>query len=340
MPHRNPVTLRDVSVASGFSTFTVSRALSGLSGISEETRAVVRRVARELGYVPNQQAQRLKRGTSTTIGVLTANSENPFYAKLVNGFEDIVIPAGFHTIISDATDHGIHSPKRESKFLEQLLEQRVAGIALTYHPSESQLQRLVDWPMPLVFIDAFPPKAHPDLSSVVVDGEQISYEVGKHFEAHGYRDWMFLGHPREWSTRMGRQRGFARAAEECGAHLTIVEGRNHASEAAESVLDSIAQRGRPPRAIFAANEPLVIGTLRALRMLNLSVPGDVALVGYDETDWAEFAAPALTLVDQSISRIGRIGGMRLLAQLVADSTTDFPPAPVPELIVRDSCGPH
>ena len=334
-------TLRDVSAEAGFSVFTVSRALSGLSGVSEETRQHVLATAERVGYVANQPAQRLKRGGSTTVGVLTANNANPFYSTLVNGFEEILIPAGYHCIVSDSTDHGEYSPQRESLFLDELLQQRVAGVALTYPPSPEQLQRLVDWSMPMVFMDAYAPEDHQDIPSVVVDGEEVSYEVGRHFAEHGYRDWMFLGHPETWLTRVRRQAGFARAAEEFEAQLQIVEGRNDSADAARAVLEAVQARGSAPRAIFAANEPLVIGTLRALRELRLSVPDDVALIGYDETQWAEFAAPPLSLVDQGISQIGEIAG-RLLVERLTDGAVaaTTPSTPEPKLIIRDSCGSH
>jgi LacI family transcriptional regulator len=336
----SPPTLHDVSIAAGFSTFTVSRALAGLPGVSDKTRKHVIATARELGYVANQPARRLKQGSSTTIGVLTANNANPFYSTLVNGFEDIVIPAGYHCIISDSTHHGEHSPTRESLFLEDLLQQRVAGVALTYQPAEQQLRRLLDWPLPVVFMDSYPPAAHRDTPFVVVDGENISYEVGRHFADHGYNDWMFLGHPESWSTREGRQRGFSSAARDHGARLEIVEGRNDPDEAAQAVLQAIRARDEPPRAIFAANEPLVIGTLRALRELGLSIPSDVALIGYDETQWAEFTNPALTVVDQSIAQIGEIAGMRLLEMITENPSDDLPSVREPVLVIRDSCGAH
>lgn len=336
----SPPTLHDVSIAAGFSTFTVSRALAGLPGVSDKTREHVIATAHALGYVANQPARRLKRGSSTAIGVLTANNANPFYSTLVNGFEDIVVPAGYHCIVSDSTDHGEHSPLRESLFLEDLLQQRVAGVALTYQPAEQQLARLLDWPLPVVFMDSYPPAAHRDTPFVVADGEGISYEAGRHFAEHGYDDWMFLGHPESWSTREGRQRGFSNAARDFGARLEIVEGRNDPAEAAQAVLRAIESRGTPPRAIFAANEPLVIGTLRALRELNLSIPSDVALIGYDETQWAEFANPALTVVDQSIARIGEIAGMRLLGLMTDGLSEDIPSASEPVLVIRDSCGSH
>lgn len=336
----SPVTLRDVSVASGFSTYTVSRALSSLPGVSEKTRAHVVATARDLGYVANQPARRLKQGASTTIGVLTANNANPFYSELVNGFEDVVIPAGYHCIVSDSTHHGEHSATRESRFLEDLLQQRVAGVALTYPPDDEQLRRLIEWPLPLVFMDSNAPAIYPDAPSVVVDSEEVSFEVGRHFAEHGYDDWMFLGHPRSWSTREDRQRGFTRAAKRFGAALEVVEGRNAPSDAANALISAIEARGHAPRAIFAANEPLVIGALQALRSLRLSVPDDVALIGYDETEWAQFANPALTLVDQSIARIGEIAGMQMLEQVGGHDNTLIPAVPTARLIVRDSCGTH
>lgn len=347
-PIDGPPTLRDVSAATGFSIYTVSRALRNLSGVSEEARARVLAAAAELGYVPNRSAQTLKRRSSTTIGILTANNANPFYSTLVNGFEDVVVRAGYHCIVSDATDHGEYSRERESRFLEDLLQQRVAAVALTYEPREDQLQRLLEWQVPLVFMDSHPPRDRPDVPSVVVDGEGVSFEVGEHFAAHGCRDWLFVGHPTTWSTRGRRQSGFSRAAERFGARLTVVEGHNDPADSAKAVFDAFKGRDEPFDAVFAANEPLVIGTLRALRSIGLSVPGDVALIGYDEFDWAEFSAPRMTVVDQEITLIGRAAGERVLFEIdrrgkpagAGPEWDPQQPQPRARLIVRDSCGAH
>jgi LacI family transcriptional regulator len=342
-PIEGPPTLRHVSAASGYSTYTVSRALSNLSGVSEETRTLVLKAAAELGYVPNRMAQSLKRGASTTIGVLTANNANPFYSTLVNGFEEVVVPTGFHCIVSDATDRGHYSVDRESRFLDDLLQQRVAGVALTYPPTAWQMDRLLDWSMPIVFMDSYAPATHPDVPSIVVDSEPASFAVGEHFAQHGYFDWLFVGHPKTWSTRARREAGFNRAAREFGAQLSVIEGHNDSSDADEAVFNHIRHLKVPPRAIFAANEPLVIGTLRALRRLGLSIPDDVAVIGYDEYEWAEFASPALTVVDQSVRDIGRMAAEQLLSEISTGSTTVPRPGRAlaePTLIVRDSCGGH
>jgi LacI family transcriptional regulator len=336
-------TLKDVSAATGFSTYTVSRALADLPGVSEKTRLFVREAAAEVGYVPNRLAQTLKQKSSSAIGFLTANNSNPFYSALVNAFEEVVIPQGFHCIVSDATDHGHYSEERESRFLENLLEQRVAGVALTYQPTGAQMRRLSDWGLPVVFVDSNAPAGHPEIPAVFADGEDVSFAVGMHFFEHGYMDWLFVGHPTTWPTRITREKGIRRAARVTGARLTVIEGHNDTDDAEAAVERYLGSVATPPRAIFVGNEPLLTGAMRALRKARLRVPEDVALIGYDAFAWAELLTPAITLVDQGIEKMGRLAGDRMLYEInrangvEAGSTpsVDLPPS---RLIIRESCG--
>jgi LacI family transcriptional regulator len=336
-------TLKDVSAATGFSTYTVSRALADLPGVSEKTRLFVREAAAEVGYVPNRLAQTLKQKSSSAIGFLTANNSNPFYSALVNAFEEVVIPQGFHCIVSDATDHGHYSEERESRFLENLLEQRVAGVALTYQPTSVQMRRLSDWGLPVVFVDSNAPADHPDIPAVFADGEDVSFAVGMHFFEHGYMDWLFVGHPTTWPTRITREKGIRRAARATGARLTVIEGHNDIDDAQAAVERYLGSVATPPRAIFVANEPLLTGAMRALRKAELRVSEDVALIGYDSFAWAELLTPAITLVDQGIEKMGRLAGARMLYEInrangVEAGDTPSVNLPPSRLIIRESCG--
>lgn len=339
-------TLKDVAAATGFSTYTVSRALNGMSGVSEETRAVILEAAAEMRYVPNRVAQNLRQRPSTTIGVLTANSANPFYAHLIRGFESVTLPEGFHCVVSDATEDGEYSEERERFFLEDLLQQRVAGITLTYQPTEETLSRIVEWGIPTVFMDSVPMEGFTQLPHVVADSYGASREMGLHFAEHGLRRWLFVGHPRSWVTRARREEGFLAAARECGADVKVLEGRNRSSASRQAVRSHIEEFGVPD-AIFSANEPILLGVLNALRDLGLRVPEDVALASYDDFEWAQFVDPAITVVDQNVEQIGRAAGVKMLEEIAsknddvaaierfANASEDLAP---PRLVLRQSCG--
>jgi DNA-binding LacI/PurR family transcriptional regulator len=227
------VTLKRVAQEAGVSVYSASRALNGLDGVSDATRARVRAVAKDLGYVPNRTAQMLRGEGTRTVGILTAKSENVYYAKLVAGIEDVVRPAGYHTLTADATDGEAYSQRREAEFIETMLELRVAAVILSYRIRSENLVRLLERQIPVVFVDCTPPDEFSHLPSAMGNGEDISRDVGRHFAEHGYRNWAFLGHTAGWPTREGRQRGLTTAAAEAEATLQIIEGWNSIETARE-----------------------------------------------------------------------------------------------------------
>ena len=334
-------TLKDVSAGAGVSLFTVSRALSGHSGVAQATRERVRRVAEDLGYVANQHARSLKGQHSQVIGVLVASKQNQYYATLVGAIEEAVEMHGYTCAVADAVMNGIYLPEREDRIIEWLIEQRVAAVVLTYAVAEENIARLAIWDIQVLFADCLPPASHASLPSVTTDNSGASLAVGRHFANLGYRDWCFVGHAKNWNTREPRQRGFEAAAQACGATICVVEGGNDAEIARRGVTALWARLapGSRPQAIYASNTVLLKGVLLALRDLNLIVPRDVAVVAFDDFDWATLLSPPLTVIDQHIALIGRTAGSQILALLgETHGNAGSNVIVAPTLIVRESCG--
>jgi LacI family transcriptional regulator len=334
-------TLKDVSVAADVSVFTASRALVDHPCVAEPTRLRVHEAAARLGYVANRSARNLKGGASRTLGILTANNANLFYARLIKSVEKVVHAAGLHCYEVDAVEDGEYRIERENKFVETLLENRVAGILLTYIPKLENLRTLSAWRLPLVFIDCEPPEGFGRFPSIMSDNRVGSLLVGRHFDFHGYKSWLFVGHTAAWTSRRARESGFREAAQECGASVEVVEAGNDRSTAFEAVRQFFEARPKSqwPRALYASNEPLLNGALGALRALNIQTPGEVAVIGFDDFDWASLIDPPMTTVDQHIEELGRMAGEEMLALLEAESG----PVAVrrltqPTLCLRQSCG--
>lgn len=335
------VTLKRVAIEADVSVYSASRALNGLGGVSEDTRARVISVADQLGYVPNQAAQSLRGKDARTVGILTANSANVYYAALVAGIEDVVRPLGYHTLATDATDGEVYSQRREAQFVETMLQLRVAAVVLSYRIREENLAKLTARRIPVVFVDCTPPDDYPDLPFAMSDGESISREVGQHFASHGYRHWGFLGHSAGWPTREARERGFAAAAAEIGASLSIIEGVN-SIESAERAMDEFLSTppARQLDALYCSNERLLNGAVRALRRRGIRVGKDVGLIGFDDFDWAPTLETPFTVVDQGTRQIGRRAGALVLVSTGDDGAAAASPMPAPVLVIRESCGSH
>lgn len=341
--------MKDVSEAAQVSLFTVSRAMTGGDGISATTRAHVLEVADRLGYIPNQLARGLRGGTTKTVGVLTANTNNHYYATLVNAIERAVQRDGYHCMVMDAVLDGFFSADREGEIVADLLEHQIAAVVLIYPISDENLTLLRSRGVEILFVDTLPPDGFEQCSSVISDNHGGARALGEHLAGHGYRGpWATVAFTATYSSRVGRVGGFEAAARDAGVEVDVIEGSNDARASHAAVLayldDKLQQGERLPRAIFCGNELLLQGTLRALADRGLRVPWDVAIVSYDDFDWAPYVEPAITVIDQRIDELGSLAGGRLLHSLEsrrngggAQTTGDRIVVPA-ELIVRRSCG--
>ncbi|AYM19945.1 LacI family DNA-binding transcriptional regulator [Agrobacterium tumefaciens] len=317
----NRPTLKEVSSAAGVSVFTASRALADKSGVSAATRDMVVRTAARLGYELNLPASNLRGTKSRCIGILTANSANGFYSRLVGAIQRDVLSAGYTCFVSDAVDQGAYDIARETIFIRALLQQRVAGLVLTYVPTAASLDLLKTWRIPVVFVDCTPPSGFSPSSSVICDGFTASFDVGMRFSQIDRHRWLFVGHSPTWASRASREAGIRCAAHQCRSQLSIVEGGNDVTIAHNRVaafLNACAP-DELPDALFATNEPLLNGSLRAIREAGLRVPDDIAVVGYDDFEWAEQLSPSISVVDQKVEAMGKAAAERILADLVGES---------------------
>jgi LacI family transcriptional regulator len=336
-------TLRDVSSHAGVSTYTASRALSGHSDVAEATRVRVREVAKRLGYVANQHARDLKGGASTVIGVIAASKANQYYATLVGAIETAVEAYGYSCFVADAAANGVYLKEREDRIIHSMIQQRVVAVVVAYAIDERNLALLAQWNIPVMFVDCLPSLSRGDCPSVTTDNHSASVAVGDHLANLGYRRWCFVGHARNWNTREPRQAGFEGAAASHGASVEVVEGGNDA-EIARRALAALLTRlssAERPQALYVSNTVLLKGALLALRDCGLEVPREMAVVAFDDFDWAELLAPSVTVVDQHIELIGRTAGAQVLALLgdiPASGDMGRKVVIAPTLIVRESCG--
>lgn len=333
-------TLHDVSAAAKVSTYTASRALSGGTGVGAETRKRVIAIAAELGYVPNQHARSLKSPRNTAVAVLTANIANHYYAVLVNSLEAEIEGSGYDCVTMDAVLNGLHSQAREDRFVASIMAQRVAAVVVTYNLSDTNMRALAGWGIPIVFVDCLAPEGYKQYSSITTDNFQGSYAMGLHLASHSYKRWAFVGHTDTWSSRLPRQAGFEAAAVANGCSVDIVEGMNSSASSCAAVSNYLAHKPRQewPEVFYASNTVLLHGILEATRRLRISIPDDIAVVAFDDFEWAEMIDPPVTVIDQDIVAIGQSAGAHLMQQLDGTRSTGEEIILKPILKVRQSCG--
>jgi LacI family transcriptional regulator len=331
------VSIKDVASRAGVSVGTVSNVLNRPALVSELTRGRVRAAITELGFVPNDAARHLRRGRGRTLGLVVLDVANPFFTDIAKGVDDATGPAGMAVIFCNSDG----DPARESRYLDLLEEQRVQGVLITpVERSEERLLRLRQRGILVVLLDRRSPSA--DICSVSVDDRLGGELAVRHLLEAGHRQLAYVGGPPTLEQVSDRYRGGVAALAEAGldpSHLrrldtpapTVAAGRD-----AVSRLLGLPRSARPT-AVFCANDLLALGMLQGLTRQQIRVPDDIALVGYDDIEFAGAAAVPLTSVRQPRQQLGRSAAELLLDEANnPDGHRHRQVVFAPELVVRES----
>lgn len=332
------VTRNDVARMAGVSAATVSYVLNkGPRPVSAETRERVLRVIHDLDYKPNAVARNLRMQRTSTLGMLLPDIQNPFYAEVTRGVEAIAFENGYKVILC----HSGYSIERELDYIETLQMERVAGVI--WIPSAANMEpyeNLVANHIPTVVIDRS--LIGYKVPSVVADNYRGGYIATEHLIKLGHRRIAAITRPVEMSHSQKRIQGYIAAHEHYGIPFDqqlIVPG-GYWLENGRQAFNRLMQITPRPTAIFAYNDIMAIGSLRAAHQSGLSVPKDISIVGFDDIPQADFTCPSLTTVSMPIFDMGRRGSQLLLRLIAGEKipTENEPPMDV-KLVVRESSGP-
>lgn len=328
-------TLRDVARRAGVSIATVSYVLNGTRPVSPEVEARVWEAVAALQYRPNRLARGLRRKRTHVLGLIVPDNANPFFAEIARGLEDISFAHDYSLILCNSDG----DPSKEQRYLGVLIEQQVDGIALvSASATPAHLTILRERGIPFVVVDRDLPGLEADC--VLADNFQGGYLATWHLLNRGHRRIACITGPSDLTPSADRVRGYQKAMEEAGIEPLEVwvyrgdfraESGYHAARFFLSLPLPIR-----PTAIFACNDLMAIGAMRAIGEAGLSIPQDIALVGFDDIVLASYVIPPLTTVAQPTYEMGRLAGELLLRRIQARGR---PPArhllPV-RLIVRHS----
>ena len=304
------VTISHVADRAGVSPTTVSHVLSGKRVVGETTRRTVMEAISELGYRPNQAARHLRTRQSHVLAVLVPDITNPFYAVLTRGLADAVDAAGYGTFVC-STD-GQHD--RERKFFQDVMDRGVDGIVFASGELASEITfGPGDHTTPIVCIGDH--LEHPMCDAVIPDDEAGSRDAGAFLAGRGYtRIAMIQGPPRYGTARTSGFRAAMQAAKRRvpPAHMVRGDWTRKGGYQAMKTLMALPER---PDAVFCANDLMAIGALDVAHELGLSVPDDVAIVGFDDVDAATIVTPQLTTVRNPAYDLGCAAGDLALSRL-------------------------
>lgn len=330
--------IKDVAARAGVSVGTVSNVLNRPHLVSESTRARVQAAIIELGFVRNESARQLRAGRSRTIAYVLLDAGNPFFTDVARGVEEVAKAHDLALILCNSDQ----DPVRERDYLDQLLEQRVRGVLITaVDYAGEQLRRLPERGVPVVLVDRAPGGSE-DWCTVGVEDVEGGDLAVTHLIDQGHRRIAFAGGPPTLVQVADRLAGAERAVRQAGlppetltvletAALNVAEGRR----VGERIIGLPTRRR--PTAVFCANDLLALGVLQHMTQHGIAVPGTMAIVGYDDIEFAAAAAVPLTSVHQPRHLLGRAAAELLLEE--AESGPDHEHQHVqftPELIVRAS----
>ncbi len=335
MLHGAP-TIRDLARIAGVSIGTVSKALNDGGRLSKDTREKVLRIAREIGYRPNDLAQSLHRAKSRTIGIISNDSFGRFTFPIVEALEERLAEERIAVFMCNATD----DPGRERQHLDQLLGKRVDGLVVTARRADKRppIGPLVHG-LPVVYV--FSQADDPYGLSLLPDDEGGAALAVEHLARLGRRRIAHVTGPEHFEAVRLRRNGYLSALSAAGLpaidgfYLAGVWSEAWGREAADRIF---ANRLGRPDALFCGNDQIARGLADALRERGVGVPDDVAIVGFDNWDVMVLATrPPLTSVDMNLKALGREAGDRLIDMMSGKRMSGVSRRPC-SLVVRQSSG--
>ncbi len=328
-----PPAMSDVAALAGVSQQTVSRVLNNHPNVSATTRAVVQDAIATLGYRRNLSARALATGRSHVVGVIAQNTTLFGPSSTVEALSVAALEVGMALSLNHLRDYDRQSM---SFVVDRLMSQGVAGIVLLLpvHLAEDAID-VVPEDIPVVTVDG---PTDWRGSNVLVDQHAGAVLATEHLLAHGHPSVWHVAGPETWNDSRARERGWAQALSDRGIEPPPVI-RADWSPASGYRAGKILARIPDCTAVFATNDHVALGIMRAMEEHGRRIPADVSLVGFDDVPEAAYFQPALTTVRQEFAEVGREALRLLLDQLVSGAPSAESVLVEPDLITRDTVGP-
>lgn len=303
-------TIRDVAARAAVSAATVSRVLNGRVDVAPDLRDRVLDAVAELSYRPNGAARSLRTRATTVLGLIISDITNPFFTSMVRGVEDSAQEAGYSVVLAN-TDEDLD---KERRYVEVAAAEQMAGVVLSPASStQTSIGYLIERNIPVVTIDRRLRGAPVD--SVTVNNFRAAFEATEHMIEQGCRRIGFVAGPVTTTTGSRRLAGYKAALRAAGLSddADLVASGEFRIDGGRAATEELLQHDID--GLFAANNLMTIGALETLGAHGIEPGRDLAVVGFDDINWATALRPPLTAVSQPTYEIGRTTAELLLRRI-------------------------
>lgn len=314
------VTLKDIAKKLGISISTVSRAIHDHPDVNSDTKNAVMALVNELDYEPNLLALNLLKKRSNLIGVIVPKLSYHLYAMAIGGIEEVSEKEGYHLLICQTNE----SYEKEVAILREFNAIRPAGflISLASHTKQfSHLSQLQKKNIPLVFFNR--DCSEINAPKVTIDNRSAAYRAVQHLYGQGYRRIAFLAGPQNVQISNQRIVGYRQACRDLGMRpgSSYIQHANFEREDTAAKTSVLLSMNEPPDAIIAFSDQMAISAIQTIKKAGLTIPTDIAVMGFNNEPGDEIMEPALTSIDQPAFEMGRKAAKMLLKLIHGNKTS-------------------
>lgn len=309
------ITIKDIAKELSVSVATVSRALSGDKNIRRETKEKILEMAERLGYMPNPVALNLKSMRTNTIGVIVPEMDTPFYARIIDGMQNVLYKKGLKVIIAQSGED-FEKEKENLRLMERFMVDGIIIGICHKDKNKSEFQRLITKGIPLVFYDRIPIGI--DVSKVIADDYIKTSFLMEHLIRKGIREIAHIKAPDYMESSSVRFRAYKDALEKFKIPYNeelVIESPGMHFEDGIRATKNLLEKNIPIKAIFVYTDLIAVGVMHYLRSQNISIPQDIAVAGFSGTILSEMVYPALTTVDLPLIEMGERAAELILQKI-------------------------
>lgn len=329
--------MQDIARVAGVTQATVSYVLNASGEVSEPVRKRVLDTVDQLGYIPNMVARNFRMSTSNTLGLIVPDVTNSYYNEMIKHTENIARHNGYFFFVCSA----LHDPKLEDWYITSLIQNKVAGVIIGYGLSNREsIQKFERYNVPYVVLDDDLNETATDTACVLMNNVKGSFLAVQHFVSLGISEIAYITEPLYNLALRHRLEGFKQAmsqfnlpcpttfiAESSGEYDKITQGYLAAGE--------VLAQGRP-RGIFVSTDQMALGVLKKLHELRVKIPGEVAVIGYDDIPVASIVRPSLTTISQPVQTMCILGTKMLVGMINGDKDPIHKMVLEPSIVIRES----